>query len=404
MSSDRETSDDGGVEKPAYLVPDTIEVSMCTNPSNDKPWLHWRNLPDVDADVMIISSYIMHNSVIIDMTVSKKLIQQGCSKDRLELAREEMDCIQDIYKQDDKRHVVYCHSEPHKAEQSKDYNLQRIRQFLMECERKLGINNAELISITIVLCIANINYCDLMYSTTTIIILFILFSAILFYTGDSQTGTGNWCFKDGFITFQDIYDVYFQCFRGRRLAIISDCSHSGNWVKECAMMYDNEKIPACGHHSREKGMLLSILTSCKSHQQATILVYVKEAMEIVASDVVYAYNKVLSSGQQTTRGTFMKILCNSMPDKDCQYLGSEYIWQNMILKRDKVRIVRGLDNGKSVWHYVILDEEKEQLFNDVSKIADRINVVEYGDILYSGWGNDPPQDIRETINRRFGYN
>ncbi len=228
--------------------------------------------------------------------------------------------------------------------------------------------------------------------------------AILFYTGDSQNGTGNWCFKDGFITFQDVYELYIQFFKGKRLAIISDCSYSGNWIKECAMMYDRESIPACGHHSREKGTLLSILTSCKSYQQATISAYAKEAMETIAGNVVYAYIKVLSSGQQTTRGSFVKIYCSTKPNEQCQHIGSEYTWQNMVLRRDRVCIVRGKDNGKSVWHYVILDEDKEKIFRDgIHLTGGRQNMADYGEVLYSGWGIDPPKYIREKVEKCFGF-
>ena len=45
---------------------------------------------------------------------------------------------------------------------------------------------------------------------------------VLHYTGDSEVGTGNWCFKDGVITFRDVYDIYIQCFKGKGLSIISD--------------------------------------------------------------------------------------------------------------------------------------------------------------------------------------
>ena len=112
----------------------SIEVSLCTKPSNDKPWLHWRNLPDVHADVMIISSYGQAASV----TVSEKLVhQESSTKDKMELAREELAYIQNNYKMDDKRHVVHCYID-HEEKQPKDYYLEIIRKFFIECKRQLG--------------------------------------------------------------------------------------------------------------------------------------------------------------------------------------------------------------------------------------------------------------------------
>ena len=31
-----------------------------------------------------------------------------------------------------------------------------------------------------------------------------------------------------------------------------------------------------------------------------------------------------------------------------------------------------------------------------------IDVSDYGEVLYSGWGEDPPQDIRDKVGHRFG--
>ena len=45
------------------------------------------------------------------------------------------------------------------------------------------------------------------------------FSATLWYTGHGERGTGNWCFKDGVITFEDIFGLYMDHMRGKRLTI-----------------------------------------------------------------------------------------------------------------------------------------------------------------------------------------
>lgn len=31
-----------------------------------------------------------------------------------------------------------------------------------------------------------------------------------------------------------------------------------------------------------------------------------------------------------------------------------------------------------------------------------IDVADYGEILYSGWGEDPPQAIMDKVNEEFG--
>ena len=231
-----------------------------------------------------------------------------------------------------------------------------------------------------------------------------MFSHIVyfFYTGDSEEGTGNWCFKDGIITFRDIYDIYIQCFKGKRLTIISDCSYSGSWVKESAKIYDEQGILSCGHHSRERGILVSMFASCKAYQQATTLTYVKEAMEVVVTDVIYHPCKKLSSGQVAVFSGFTEISCNNKPDQQCQYADPESdTWKNRVAG-DRVYCVRGKDRGDPAWHYVLVDEDKEQAFRDKLK-SGTIDVADYSKVLYSGWGKDPPQNIIDKIDDHYGF-
>ena len=224
---------------------------------------------------------------------------------------------------------------------------------------------------------------------------------VLHYTGDSEVGTGNWCFKDGVITFRDVYDIYIQCFKGKGLSIISDCSYSGSWVNECVKIYDEQGILFCGHHSRERGILVGVLASCKAYQQATILAYVKEAMEVVVTEVVY-YPKKLSSGQETVSSGFTEIICNNKPDQQCQYTDSENdTWENR-LASDRVYCVHSEDRGTPTWYYVLVDEDKVQAFIDKVK-SGTIDVADYGKVLYSGWGKGPPQHIIDKIWDRFGF-
>ena len=146
---------------------------------------------------------------------------------------------------------------------------------------------------------------------------------------------------------------------------------------------------------------MSLLTSCKAYQQATILAYVKEAMGEVVKDVVYKGGKKLSSGQETVNSGFIRISCNNKPDQRCQYTDPKNdTWENK-LDGFRVHIVRVEDRGRPAWHYVLVDEDKKQAFIDKAK-SGTVNVADYGKKLYSGWGKDPPQHIKKEINDRYG--
>jgi hypothetical protein len=65
-----------------------------------------------------------------------------------------------------------------------------------------------------------------------------------------------------------------------------------------------------------------------------------------------------------------------------------------------VYLVRGKDSGKAAWHYVLIDQVKLPAFLQVLKTGS-FDVSQYGKILYSGWGEDPPSEIVEAIKSQY---
>ena len=227
----------------------------------------------------------------------------------------------------------------------------------------------------------------------------------IYYTGHGEKDTGNWCFKDGVITFQDIFGLYMDCFRGKQLTIHSDCSYSGNWIKDCVKTLDDLGIPSCGHHTREQGILLSVCCSSSANEEATALCYVTEANEFDETNksVLTYYNKRLSSGQITKWGNFTQIRCSKTATETCE-IDSTCTWKDRISSvSDRIFIVHDTDRGRRAWHYLLVDEDKldayNAVFSDGSKPSGTMG--KYGQILYSGWGEDPPKDVQRKIRMRF---
>ena len=115
-----------------------------------------------------------------------------------------------------------------------------------------------------------------MHSRRNCVINFCLYTVSLFYIGAGRKNTGDWCFKDGFITFNDIAQLYLQAssnMKGRVLSIVSDCSYSGCWVRNCMEFLDEQGVQPCGHKARERGMLIKMFASCKSNEIPTVFRY-----------------------------------------------------------------------------------------------------------------------------------
>lgn len=65
-----------------------------------------------------------------------------------------------------------------------------------------------------------------------------------------------------------------------------------------------------------------------------------------------------------------------------------------------VYLVRGKDKGKACWHYVLIDNLKLAIFKEDLK-KPMIDVADYGQVIESGWGEDPPEDIVKKIKDQF---
>ena len=227
-----------------------------------------------------------------------------------------------------------------------------------------------------------------------------LSAATIIYTGHSERGTGNWCFKDGTISFQEVFDLYRRHFRGRLLTIVTDCCYSGNWVYACAEALDNMGIPPCGHKAREQGVLIKVFASCLPDQKAGDLHYSLEGVELDENRLIISRNKQLTDTQTTMWGDFTKLVCCREPDNPCREgTFKNWRWQMSGKIRRSIRLVRGKDRGRPAWHYTLLssgDEENVDRFK-AQYATGTINVADWGYVLASGWGEDPPESVEDKV-------
>ena len=124
--------------------------------------------------------------------------------------------------------------------------------------------------------------------------------------------------------------------KGKSLQIISDCSYSGNWIKECAKKLDEHGILSCGHHTRKRGILLKIFTSCQPNEEATLLTYCRCGIRYSEVDkgVLVKYDEEIKleqaqKGQNPMYIDFRHINCDKQPEEQCE-LDSTYTWENCL--------------------------------------------------------------------------
>ena len=190
------------------------------------------------------------------------------------------------------------------------------------------------------------------------------------------------------------------------MIIVPDCCYSGRWVTDCAKTLDGLGIPPCGHRARESGILIKVYASCQADQKATELCYSVEGVELDNDGILIFYlNKKLINDEQVSCGTdFTKLVCLKGSDESC--LSAEalknWTWQDAVgggLK-SRVQIVRCKVSGRQTWYMVLLSnksEEYEEKFLEKCK-SGNIDVANWGYIIESGWGEGPPQNIKDKVS------
>jgi len=224
--------------------------------------------------------------------------------------------------------------------------------------------------------------------------------------GHSEEGTGNWCFKDGTISFQEIFDLYMTHSPGKLLRIISDCCYSGNWVHRCAETLDNKLgILPCGHKARERGVLIKVSASSKNNEKAAEPFFSTDGIHVDN----YHHTMIFKQNEPTEDQTIMcadftKLVCCRDQDSCCpaEDAFKNWKWDDAVSgeMRRNIYSVRRKDKGRPCWHYVLLssgDEDHVQGFWDEVKTG-TIDVADWGYVIVSGWGEDPPNNIMDKVD------
>lgn len=195
-------------------------------------------------------------------------------------------------------------------------------------------------------------------------------------------------------------------YKGCILEIHTDCSHSGHWVTVCEEFLDEHGVLPCGHSGNKKGILLSVTSSCSRAEVPYCLLYSIRAMVNDKNTGTLTSSEEgcqLSENQHPRKVSTLQITCESKSINNPCTLRPDYTWTKK-REAERVYLVNGLDNerGYAVWQYVMLvdDEVTVEMFKEAVKQG-RVDVREYGQVLESGQGDDPPNEIKDKLEREY---
>jgi len=126
----------------------------------------------------------------------------------------------------------------------------------------------------------------------------------------------------------------------------------------------------------------------------------------------FEVEKEIGSTEKRQTALFMDFTeahCFSIPEESCR-LGRipssvMWSWKDITDRKDsfvkRFMIVRGTNQGRRAWYYVIVFHHQLEEFRTLTDGTRTINTTNYGHIVFSGWGQDPPAET-EKLWRLYG--
>ena len=186
------------------------------------------------------------------------------------------------------------------------------------------------------------------------------------------------------------------------LDIATDCSYSGQWVKECAKTLDSLHIPPCGHRARENGAMVTLFASCRHNEQAAEPCYSVEALT-VEDDGLVSIGSLQLTQQKSTHFDSTKLVCCRGPDSPCPKTTFQHLtWENAVDKSRTLTLVKRRERDRDMWYYLLLHRAGDaycEEFQSQYRRNPSLRLSDWGYILESGEGHDPPQEARDKVRR-----
>ena len=233
--------------------------------------------------------------------------------------------------------------------------------------------------------------------------------------------TGNWCFKDGVITLENILDLYKEHFRGRMLTLVCDCCYAGQWVHRCIEIMNNLGIGACGHKAKDAGFLVKIFSSCCPTQVAYDTCYSTQSVYVDPSKHLMAFKqtpmKIGQDGKLQTPHSidFTKVCCFSKPDEQCKFdqipQRASWTWNDFADAESSMQLHLRLfkvwheREGRPFWRFMVVYRDKFdefcRHFETDMPTTNSLNFDDFGYTVFCGFGECPPNEV-EILFSQYG--
>ena len=155
------------------------------------------------------------------------------------------------------------------------------------------------------------------------------------------------------------------------------------------------------------GIKLKVWCSCQPEQIGSSLIYSARGTgnDKNTGKCYFFPNRSIASDQTTCGVDFTEIACGKTPEEECA-LAPTFTFQLKKTLLSRLFRIRGEDRGRPAWYLALLvdDPETIRIFKEKTQEENAgtqttININDYGKSIKSGWGQDPPQEVEDWIER-----
>ena len=177
---------------------------------------------------------------------------------------------------------------------------------------------------------------------------------------------------------------------------------------------DQQGVWPCGHSARDKGILITVIASCLSHQvprQLAHSVYGSKN-DKNTGDMVFVYidglrmkNKV-AEDQHRCGISSTGVMCGQKSiDDECLCLPGA-TWHRWDAS-NRIYTVQGTDKGRKAWHMMLIVDDDVTILQFIEKTQGEykgtltIDHSDYGLVLKSGWGEGPSKEEKQSAMQEY---
>ena len=109
------------------------------------------------------------------------------------------------------------------------------------------------------------------------------------------------------------------------------------------------------------------------------------------------------SQQKPTKFNSTKLVCCRGPDSPCPKTTFQHLtWENVVDKSTTLTLARRREKHRDMWYYLLLHRAGvayREEFQSQYRRNPSLRLSDWGYILQSGEGQDPPQEVTDKVER-----